>query len=217
LYQIITTMQPWKDQSIFTKFLFVGHGRGLSYHSPDLNAHLSPSSAFIDHPTSLALLAQALRSVELLSSLVKPGTRLLSATSDLQGDIFEVQQVLGSSATAHQRFLILNPIRQKSLLFPLFEYPSLLSDYCRRSKDSELYPLLYLAHLYAVGIIVELSMPEVEFPTLARGLMVPLESTYRAIASQPPKCEGGNLAGVVSWWGFRFLWQMSFGRRERGL
>ena len=107
----------------------------------------TPQSLICIHrlPTSLALLAQALRSVELLSSLVKPGTRLLSATSDLQGDIFEVQQVLGSSATAHQRFLILNPIRQKSLLFPLFEYPSLLSDYCRRSKDSELYPLLYLA------------------------------------------------------------------------
>jgi hypothetical protein len=210
-------MQPWKDQSIFTKFLFVGHGRGLSYHSPDLNAHLSSSSAFIDHPTSLTLLSRALRSVQLLSSLVKPATHLLSATSDLQGDIFVVQQVLGSSATTDQRFLILNPIRQKSLLFPLFEYPSLLSDYCRRSTDSELHPLVYLAHLYAVGIIVELSMPEVEFPTLARGLMVPLESTYRAIASQLQKFEGANLAGVHELVGFPLFVADEFRKKGRGI
>jgi hypothetical protein len=152
----MTAMQPWKDDSIFTKFLFVGYIRGLSCRSPDLNAHLSPSSAFIDHPTSLALLTRAPRSVQLLSSLVKPATHLSSATSDLQYDILVVQQVLGCSATADQdqRFLTLNPIRQKSLLFPLFGYPSLLSDYCHRSTDSELYPLLYLAHLYAVALLL---------------------------------------------------------------
>lgn len=210
-------MQPWKDQSTFMKFLFVNHIPGLSRYSPDLNAHLSPSLAFIDRPTSLALLSRALRSIQFLSILVKPITHLSSATSDLQYDVLVVQKVLGSSATADQRFLVLNPIRQKSLLFPLFGYPSLLTDYCRKNTDSELYPLVYLAHLYAVSIIVELSMPEVEFPTLARGLMIPLESTQRAIASKLQMFEGANLVGVHELVGFPLFVADEFRRKSGGI
>lgn len=210
-------MQPWKEQSVFAKFLFVDHVHGCSRHTPELNAHLSPSLAFIDHLTSLSLLSRALRSIQLLSSLVKPATHLSSAISELQYDISVVEQYIGSGAAADQRFIILNPVRQKSLLFPLFGYPSLLSDYCRRNQDSELYPLLYLAHLYAVGIIVELSMPEVEFPTLARGLMIPLESTQRAIASQLQKSEGVDFAYVGELVAFPLSVADEFQRKGKGI
>ena len=74
---------------------------------------------------------RALLSVQLLSSLVKPGTHLSTAISELRYDILAVQHDLSPSATADKESLILNPIRQKSLLFPLFGYPSLLNDYCR--------------------------------------------------------------------------------------
>lgn len=213
----MVAMQPWKEHSLFTRFLFVNHVPALCRRSPELDAQVSPSSAFIDHPTTLALLSRALLSVQLLSSLVVPDTHLSTATSELQHDILAVQHDFSPNATAYQKFMILNPIRQKALLFPLFGYPSLLSDYCRGNTGGELLPLLYLAHLYAVCIIVELSIPEVEFPSLARGLLVPLESTQSAIASQLQKCEGGNITGLDELAAFPLSVADEFRRRGKGI
>jgi hypothetical protein len=211
-------MQPWKKQSAFAKFLWVDQVFNFSHHSPERIAHLSPSLAFIDYPTSLVLLAEALHSAQLLSNFVRVGTQLSSAVSELQHDILTVQQYVGSRTASNQRFTILNPMRQKSLFYPLFRYPNLLSDYCRKKTDSELYPLLYLTHLYAVGIIVELSMPEVEFPTLARGLMVPMESTLSAIASRDQMSEGiKNLKNVDELVRFPLLVVDEFQRRGKGI
>jgi hypothetical protein len=210
-------MQPWKEKSVFTQFLFVNHIQASSRGSLELNAHISPLLAFIDRSTSLALLSRALISVQLLSKLVIPATYLSTATLQLQDDILVAQQDFGPCANGDQKFLMLNSIRQKSLLFPLFGYPSLLDDYCCGNKGSELYPLLYLAHLYAVGIIVELSMPEVEFPTLARGLMAPLESTQRAIISQIQRCQKADLVGIDELVAFPLFVADEFRRRGKGI
>jgi hypothetical protein len=214
--KIVSSMQPWKEQSLFAKFLWVDYvGKCCSRRPPEVIGHLSPSMAFMDHSTSLALLSRAQHSVQLLSCTVRPATQLSYAVSELEHDNSAAMQCVGFCTAADQRFELLNPIRQKSLLFPLFRYPGLHSDYCCGNIASGLYPLLYLAHLYAVGIVVELAMPEVEFPTLARGLMDPMESTLHAISSLYKMSEGGDLVDELVMFP-RFIIE-EFRRRGKGI
>jgi hypothetical protein len=167
LPQVISAMQAWKEESLFTEYLTQQATLSLAPVSTDSNVQITPE-ARRDHITTLQYVQGALQK---LQPYLPASDQEFKWVEQLNG---YVQRLSASSApqTPEEQFSQLYALRKWLFWVPV----TLLS-----ARKGDVWTLLVLAHFYATALSLDTVFPSIGAAFLSNLAVQPLEEIVRII------------------------------------